>query len=157
MDSAHRTLKNTDRTLAQPDSVTKISYCTYTGMRATSSCPSSYYYCDKDSLPDYCNLKHTGGTSGSDEVQQKKPSSGSQNDSSNNDEDDTEESTTRRTTERPHPVVIPGRLREVTAQRAAALRAVLGKNDTSGSGHSSTGSSGSGGHSGSTGTPSLTQ
>ena len=34
------------------------------------------------------------------------------------------------TTERPHPVVIPGRLREVTAQRAAALRAVLGGKTT---------------------------
>ena len=158
MDSAHKTLKNTDRTLAQPDSVTKISYCTYTGMRATSSCPSSYYYCDKDSLPDYCNLKHTGGTSGSDEVQQKKPSSGSQNDSSNNDEDDTEESTTRRNN---GTSASGGNTGSASGSHSTTSGGSSGssggKNGTSGSGHSSTGASGSGGHSGSTGTPSLTQ
>lgn len=97
MDSAHRTLKSTDRTLSQPSSVTRISYCTYTGMRATSSCPSTTYYCDKDSLPAYCNLKHRGGTSGEEEVEKKsEETSDSKTNESKTDEDTSGSGTTKR-------------------------------------------------------------
>lgn len=97
MDSAHRTLKSTDRTLSQPGSVTRISYCTYTGMRATSSCPSTTYYCDKDSLPAYCNLKHSGGTSGEEEVEKKsEETSDSKTNESKTDEDTSGSGTTKR-------------------------------------------------------------
>lgn len=71
MDSAHNTLKNRSKTLSRPGSVINVSYCTYTGMRATSSCPSTSYYCDKDSLPSYCNMKHSGGTAGESDDQKK--------------------------------------------------------------------------------------
>ena len=59
MNKVQRTVSSS-KDLQQPSSVTRIGYCAYTGMRATSSCPSLTYYCDKDNLPGYCSGKHTG-------------------------------------------------------------------------------------------------
>lgn len=67
--------------LKQPSSVTRIGYCSYTGMRATSSCPSMTYYCDKDNLPGYCNGKHKGSAVQAEQSTSKSSTSSSQSSS----------------------------------------------------------------------------
>ena len=48
------------RNISKPDDIVQVSYCTYTGLRATSSCPSITYYASSDNMPRYCDGKHTG-------------------------------------------------------------------------------------------------
>lgn len=88
MNSIHGTLKSTSKSLDKPKDVTNVSYCTYTGMRATSSCPSTSYYCDKDKLPGYCNLEHSGGSISASSESTKKSTQSSSSSSRNNDDDD---------------------------------------------------------------------
>lgn len=58
MNSIHRTLPSRDRKLTRPDDVVSVSYCTYTGKRATSSCPSQTFYFPSDNVPGYCGVRH---------------------------------------------------------------------------------------------------
>ena len=53
--------------LTKPDDVVWASYCTYSGMRATSRCPSDSHYFSRDNLPAYCNSNHAGYVWKSDE------------------------------------------------------------------------------------------
>lgn len=147
MDSAHQTLKSTDRTLSQPSSVTRISYCTYTGMRATSSCPSTTYYCDKDSLPDYCNLKHSGGTSGEEETEKK---SEEESDSKANESKTDGETSGSGTTKRNNGT--SGNTSGSSGTSGVASGGMSGGSSSSGSASSDSGSSG-----GSTQTPRLSE
>ncbi|MGN0180212.1 MAG: transglycosylase domain-containing protein [Monoglobaceae bacterium] len=95
MDKVQATVKSS-KSLKQPDSVTRINYCAYTGMRATSACPSLTYYCDEDKLPAYCSGKHNGSavTDESDESDEseKKTESSSTQQAENSDDDDDEDS-----------------------------------------------------------------
>lgn len=50
------------REIVKPDDVVSVSYCTYTGLRATSSCPSDTFYYSKDNIPAYCGSSHPGYT-----------------------------------------------------------------------------------------------
>ena len=86
MDKVQATVSSS-KPLKQPDSVTRINYCAYTGMRATSSCPALTYYCDKDKLPAYCNGKHKGSAV-TDESEKKSKSSRQSENSEEEDEDD---------------------------------------------------------------------
>lgn len=65
MNKIHSNIKG-NKTIEKPSDVITISCCSYTGMRATSNCPSTTCYCSSDSVPAYCNGKHTGGTISSD-------------------------------------------------------------------------------------------
>lgn len=62
-----------DRSINKPSDVTTIRYCSYTGMRAKSGCPSTSYYCSSDTLPAYCNGRHVGGTIFSEEEESAEP------------------------------------------------------------------------------------
>lgn len=61
MNKIHLNLDD-DVKINKPSGITTISYCNYTGMRATSDCPSTSYYCAKDSVPKYCDGNHSGGS-----------------------------------------------------------------------------------------------
>lgn len=59
MNQVHKGLK-TQSEMPKPDDVIWASYCTYSGKRATSSCPADSYYFSKDNIPAYCNSGHEG-------------------------------------------------------------------------------------------------
>lgn len=60
MNNAHKGL-DSRKQLSRPSNIVSISYCTYSGMRATEECPSSsYYYYSKDNIPAYCSSGHEG-------------------------------------------------------------------------------------------------
>ena len=59
MDKVHKGIKE-KREITKPSDVVWASYCTYTGLRATSSCPASSYYFSSDNIPAYCNSNHAG-------------------------------------------------------------------------------------------------
>ena len=60
MNKAHSQLKDKSRTMSQPNGVVNVSFCAYTGDRATSSCPSMSYWCATENIPKYCNGSHSG-------------------------------------------------------------------------------------------------
>lgn len=60
MNSIHSKLPDRSRGIERPGDVVQIRYCTYSGMRATSSCPSDTYYFSSDNIPAYCNSGHEG-------------------------------------------------------------------------------------------------
>lgn len=61
MNSAHQTLDDRSRNIDKPDDLISVRCCTHSGLRATSSCPSSTYsYFSSDDLPGYCNSDHKG-------------------------------------------------------------------------------------------------
>lgn len=81
---------SSSKSLKQPDSVTRINYCAYTGMRATSACPSLTYYCDKDNLPSYCNGKHRGSAVTDESEKKSEDSSSEQAENSMNEDEENE-------------------------------------------------------------------
>lgn len=61
MNSAHQTLDDRSRNIDKPDDLISVRCCTHSGLRATSSCPSSTYsYFSSDDLPGYCDSDHKG-------------------------------------------------------------------------------------------------
>lgn len=60
MNDIHRTLDDTSRRMSVPDDVVYISYCTYTGLRASGGCPTDSFYFSRDNIPRYCGSTHPG-------------------------------------------------------------------------------------------------
>lgn len=75
--------------ITKPSEVVQINYCSYTGMRATSNCPSFSYYAASDNMPKYCNGKHSGATVNNDIK--------SEDDSDDEDDEDKDEDSAKAT------------------------------------------------------------
>lgn len=56
MNEIHKTLDDRSRRLEIPSDVVRISYCTYSGKRATDECPAESYYFSQDNIPSYCGV-----------------------------------------------------------------------------------------------------
>ena len=94
MTSVHNTLSDRSRTDKKPDDVTTVSYCMYTGLRATSSCPSTSYYCGTEKMPAYCNGNHNGKSLPADYI-----SDDEDDEADEDDEDDEDEKPSSSTSE----------------------------------------------------------
>ncbi len=61
MNDAHAVLKSRSKRLDVPDDVVNVSYCTYSGYRATDDCPETdSYYFASGNIPSYCGSGHEG-------------------------------------------------------------------------------------------------
>ena len=79
--------------ITKPSGVVQINYCSYTGMRATSNCPSFSYYGASDNMPKYCTGKHSGVTVNNDIK--------SEDDSDDEDEDEDTSDNSSKSTSKP--------------------------------------------------------